>query len=62
MTVWYIGPESSVYHTRRDCPSLNNVYRYWPIDKADSPPTGRRKCKTCVTNDDKEQNGSPQPH
>jgi transposase-like protein len=49
--IWYIGPESSVYHTREDCPNLNNPYRYWPIHKAKESPAGRWKCKTCERND-----------
>lgn len=51
--IWFILPESTVYHTHRDCPSLNNVYRYWPIDKAETPPPKRRLCKTCARKDDR---------
>lgn len=46
--IWYIGPESKVYHTNRDCSLLNNVYRYWPITSAKKPPTNRRQCKVCA--------------
>lgn len=50
--IWYIGPESHTYHTHLECPRLNNSYRYWPIHKAMTPPTDRRKCKVCERRDD----------
>lgn len=47
MTVWYIGPESRIYHTARECPALNRPDRYWSITRAGSPPVGRRECALC---------------
>lgn len=43
MTVFYIGPESSTYHTRRECPSLHRSNRYWSIDSAKSVEAIREK-------------------
>jgi hypothetical protein len=45
---WFVGPESSIYHTRKNCPLLNNVYRYWPLENEPFPPEGRRLCKGCA--------------
>lgn len=60
--IFFIGPESQVYHSRRDCPRLNNAYRYYPIVQAESwpPPDvdrlrerARRLCRDCAKRDAK---------
>lgn len=58
--LYFVRPESGIYHTRRDCPLLHNPYRYWNIDSVptvdDLPPSNsyrnhghpRRVCKSCA--------------
>jgi hypothetical protein len=49
--IYFIGPESRVYHTHRDCPLLNNQYRYHNIQTAPEPTLGRHLCKRCAKKD-----------
>lgn len=44
---WYIGPESKIYHTNRNCTRLHSPMRYWPITSAEEVPAGRRLCADC---------------
>lgn len=44
---WFVGPNSRIYHTRRDCPGLNKNYLYHWVQSAPFPPEKRRLCKRC---------------
>ncbi len=37
--VWYVNPESGVYHYRENCPALRHTY--WPVHGA----TGKRRAE-----------------
>lgn len=50
--VYHIGPESNVYHVRRDCPALCNPTRYSPLHETRGKAAAvivshRRPCKRC---------------
>lgn len=55
LRIFYIGPESRVYHTHRGCPRINNRARYYPL-RSTSLRTkegvriynARRLCRTCA--------------
>lgn len=54
--LFYIGPESSVYHTSSSCVPLNRIDRYWPLheatgEKAEQIKELRSKCQFCVKRD-----------
>lgn len=54
MTVYYIGPESRVYHARPNCPSLTGSQRYWHLHhatgtSAERVKAGRRPCRRCAS-------------
>lgn len=52
--IFYIGPESKVWHARQDCTALVRRDRYWPIRFCRLGPlqekvkNERRPCKLCV--------------
>jgi len=53
LRIYYIGPESKVYHVDNNCGALNTPWRYWGIHvavgkKAEKIVSERRPCKRCV--------------
>lgn len=38
MSYWYVSCESTIYHTRRDCPSLKRPDLYWPVHRSETIP------------------------
>lgn len=50
--IWYVGPESKVYHTREDCPRLwgkNRYYHRTMIGRANGEKImrERKECSVC---------------
>lgn len=50
MTYYFIGPESNIYHDRRDCPRISHSAVYWPVDSSEEVPEGRQFCGDCEWN------------
>lgn len=51
--VYFIGPESNIYHDDSECSALNNPNRYWSITTATGTEAirireNRRPCKKCT--------------